>query len=96
MGFYKTDKCFFIDKEVISCFELNEKEFLDGYYYRILYNDKEKEIRLNWDYDWNNDNWIKENGLLFFEKLEFFDKWEIFNTALDINMIKKYFEELIQ
>ena len=51
MGFYKTKNCFFTGKIVISCDE-TDKIFLDGYYYRIGFNSKIREIKLLHNDDW--------------------------------------------
>jgi len=93
MGFYRTKNCFFTGKEVISCDETND-DCLDGYYYRVLLNGKIREVRLVWDYDWQNDDWIKENGQSFFDLLDESDNWNFFSHAKDINEIIQFYSAL--
>ncbi len=93
MGFYKTDKCFFTGKKVIRYDEL-DNNYLDGYYYVISFNSKEVEIRLFYNYDWDNDLWLKEHGKDFFNMLDSADEWSFFSKAKRLDDIKKKFDEL--
>ena len=93
MGYYKTKNCFFTNNEVISCDETDDS-CLDGYYYRVRYNDTAREVRLIWDYDWQQDEWMNKNGKQFFQLLEQSDNWNVFDHAKDIDELKVIFEKL--
>lgn len=93
MGLYTTEKCFFTGNDVISFIETNG-ECLDGYYYRILYNGRIRDIRLFKRDDWKNDDWIKQKGSAFLELLEETDSWYLFDEALKIEEIRQIFSDL--
>lgn len=95
MGFYKTKKCFFTGQDVKSCDETNG-EFLDGYYYRISCNGKIREVRLIWDYNWENDVWIQYNGQSFFELLDETENWNVFEDALNIDEIRQIYSGMMK
>ena len=93
MGYYTTNKCFFTGNEVISCNE-TDGSCLDGYYYRIRYNNNIREFKLSKLNDWENDIWLKENGKEFLELVEKHSVWSFFKKGRDIGIIKEYFNEL--
>lgn len=93
MGLYKTENCFFTNNDIVSYNE-TDGSCLDGYYYRVNYNGQVREVRLIWDYDWQNDNWINKNGEQFFQVLEEHNRWNLFNNALDIHQIHEIFTQL--
>lgn len=95
MGFHKTKICFFTGTDVISCDETN-RECLDGYYYRISYNGKIREIRLTWNNDWKNDYWINHYGQFFFELLDKTDNWEVFKCALNVDEIRQIYSDMLR
>lgn len=95
MGFYKTENCFFTNSKVVSCDELDSK-VLDGYYYRVRHNGQTREVRLIWDYDWTNDEWLKNNGEQFFQLLDESENWNFFDHGKDIVEIKRKYDELKQ
>lgn len=95
MGFYKTKKCFFTGQDVKSCYETNG-ECLDGYYYSIAYNGKIREVRLIWDYNWENDVWMHQHGQSFFELLDVTENWNVFEGALNIDEIRQIYSSMMQ
>ena len=88
MGFFKTENCFFTGIPVISCYE-TDGTFLDGYYYRIKYNSIIREIRLSRNDDWQNDPWLKKNGILFLKLIDKNKEWNFFNTGRYLSDIKE-------
>lgn len=95
MGFFKTKKCFFTGQDVKSCDETNG-ECLDGYYYRISYNGKIREVRLIWDHNWENDAWIHQYGQSFFELLDKTENWNVFEGALNIDEISQIYSGMMK
>ena len=74
---------------MISCDETNG-EYLDGYYYRISYNGKIREILLFKYDDWENDFWINQNGKSFIELLDKSDSWNFFDRVPNIDEIRQF------
>ncbi|MDD5183662.1 MAG: hypothetical protein PHS84_00190 [Paludibacter sp.] len=93
MGLYKTDSCFFTKIEVISCDETDGKQ-LDGYYYRIMFNDKVREIRLSHNDDWENDKWIKNYGNDFLNLIDEKERGSFFQYAKTLDEVKVYFNAI--
>jgi len=95
MGFYKLKKCLFTGQNVISCYETNG-ECLDGYYYRISYTGKIREVRLIWDHNWENDAWIHQHGQSFFGLVDETENWTVFEGALNIDEIRQIYLSMMQ
>jgi hypothetical protein len=93
MGFYKTENCFFTGKSVVSSDE-TDGTFLDGYYYRIEYNSKIREFKLSKNDDWQNDQWLKQNGHEFLELIDKNDEWFFFKEGRYLSDIKQKYYEL--
>jgi hypothetical protein len=93
MGLYKTERCFFTELPVINNSESNG-EWLDGFYYTILYNNKIREIRLLGSYEWSKDVWVDKHGVSLFKLIEKYNYWHIFYNAQDIYELKICYMEL--
>ena len=90
MSFDKTNKCFFTQKSVISNDE-PDGSCLDGYYYMFDYNGTIREIRLDSYTDWENNDWVKKNGLDFIRLIDKIDKWSFFDDAHNIDEIIEFY-----
>jgi len=90
MGFYKTEKCFFTGEKVIRNDETNGN-YLDGFFYVIKCNNNFREIRLSHFDDWENDNWVKENGLKLIELIDKHNRWNIFSTGITLGELKDFY-----
>jgi len=95
MEAYSIKKCFFTNKDVISCTEIDGNSF-DGYYYRVEFNGKIKDVRLSAYDNWEHDVWIQENGNTFFELLEASERWSIFERGKTLEEIKQIFYNLMK
>ena len=93
MGFYKIENCFFTGKPVIS-YDETDGMFLDGYYYRIEYNSIIRGFKLSKNDDWQNDPWLKQNGLEFLELIDKNDQWSFFKEGRYLSDIKRKYYEL--
>jgi hypothetical protein len=93
MGFYKTNVCFFTNQEVLRNNE-NDGTFIDGYYYVISINGKERELRLSWSTNWANNEWVQEHGGYFIELLEEKKQWDFFKTGKTLQAVKEFYRDL--